>query len=59
MSLTLKPPVAAWRNKREPKMIRSEPPHKDSLNLWEPLFTIGDAMKLAQRQPSQRPISSL
>jgi hypothetical protein len=30
---------AAWRNKREPKLVRSEPPHPDYMHLWEPLYT--------------------
>ena len=30
---------AAWRNKREPKLVRSEPPHPTYAHLWEPLYT--------------------
>lgn len=37
----MNPTPAAWRNIREPKLVRSEPPHKDYRHLWEPLFTAG------------------
>jgi len=35
----MNPIPAAWRNIREPSLVRREPPHPDYAHLWEPLFT--------------------
>jgi hypothetical protein len=37
--LELRHVPAGWRNKREPKLMRVEPPHPSSTELWEQLFT--------------------
>jgi len=36
--LELRHVPAGWRNKREPKMMRAEPPHPTAMALWEQVF---------------------
>jgi len=36
--LELRHVPAGWRNKREPKMMRAEPPHPTATALWEQVF---------------------
>jgi len=36
--LELRHVPAGWRNRREPKMMRAEPPHPTAMALWEQLF---------------------
>ena len=39
---------AAYRNKREPKLVRRDPPHPDAVGLWEPLYPAGAVLLKAQ-----------
>ena len=41
---------AAYRNKREPKLVRRDPPRPDAAHLWEPLYpgTTGQPLNKAQ-----------
>jgi hypothetical protein len=54
MALTINlPKIIAWRNIREPKMIRSEPPHQSAIHLWEPLCSLKDAVRFAEKQQNK------
>lgn len=42
--------AAAWRNKREPKLVRRDPPHPEATHLWEQLVPLADTLDKKKAQ---------